>query len=461
MIKEFSNLEKILLILTFIGGSLILFVPIPYLFIALISVIVVVYLLFNPKVSFYVFIFTLPFTDRIRVLPISFSPNDIALSICIISILIDLFKMNFKIGIKTSIDKWNFIIFILYLFAGITSLSPTGILTTFKFLEAIFAFYIIIYLIRTKLIRISNVIKVLIFTGLIQALIGILQSITGQFGAGFQSQRGILGYFGIGSTTVWHAWGTFGGNGMLPEFLILISLFIIPFYKQINKNSKNKLTLSIYLLALYMGYSKESFLVLIVCLIIYYNLTAKNPKDAILKTSFISIAVLVFGLILMSTPYADTVNETLQGRFAIWKYPIYALTHNARFFFLGSGLNAYWEMIDPLLEPYIFNAAHFTMLAHNYYILAIQEFGIIGAGLLFAFFISMFKKFTKGSRKYVGYYSKFNIIGAMFISTIFTTSFFGQFYYSPFARVLMYIFLATILAKEPSFERIKRKCSNV
>jgi hypothetical protein len=459
MVKGFNNLEKVLLAFVALLGGLMLFIPIQYLFFGLISIIALIYLLFNPKACFYLLVFSIPFIERIRVLPISFSPNDIVILICAASTILSMFRTKFKVSVKTSIDKWNLILLIVYFLSGMTSLSPTGVLSSFKFLEAILVFYMIVYLIRAKEMRISDIIKAFLFTGLCQAVTGILQSTTGQFGAGFHSQRGILGYFGIGSKTVWHAWGAFGGNGMLPEFLILAALFVLPFLKHLKLNKSNKFLWAIFAVAIYMGYSKESILVLIVCLIIYFNLMAKNPREAIFKTGAFTAIVAIALIAIMSTAYMDTITETIQGRLLIWRYPIYALSNNMQYLFFGSGLNSYWELIDPLLEPYIFEQAHFSMLAHNYYLLTVQEFGLVGTGFLFAFFISMWKKFVKNVEKYKGYYKKFNIIGAMFISTIFTTSFFGQFYYHTFGKVLIYIFLGVILAKENTFAKLVRKCN--
>lgn len=458
MIKQFSSLEKILLTLVFVGGSLILFLPMQDLFIGLIALVIFVYLLLNPKICFYLVIFTIPIVERIRFLPISFSINDIMILTCIASVLLDIFINNKKISLKTSIDKWNILLFLIYLYAGITSIGDNGILTSFKFLEAIFIFYATVYLIRAKQTSLSKIIKVFIITGLFQASVGILQSLTGQFGAGFQSQRGYLGYLGIGSKTVWHAWGTFGGNGMLPEFLIDVMVLLLPFYKFIA--GKKKLILTVFLLAIYMGYSKESIFTLLVCVLFYYYLTAQNKKEAFSKISFISIITGVMALLLSKTGFMSTVDETLTGRLDIWSYPISALTSNMKYLWFGAGLNSYWSLIDPLLPQNILAKPHQYMLAHNYYLLVVEEMGLIGAVTLFSFFIAMGKKFFDRVKIYTGYYKDFNIAAFLFVITIFTTSFFGQFYYATFTKVLIYIFFGMILSKEYSFDGIIRKQLN-
>ena len=103
--------------------------------------------------------------------PVSFSINDILILICIMAVILNIFINDKNINLKTSIDKWNIVLLILYFITGITSLGETGILTSFKFLEAIFVFYITVYLIRTKQTSLSKIIKVFLFTGLFQEAI--------------------------------------------------------------------------------------------------------------------------------------------------------------------------------------------------------------------------------------------------------------------------------------------------
>jgi len=444
---KFSSIEKIFIALTIVGGSLILFFPIQYLLVALLGLICLAFLMINPKYCFYLVIFTIPFTERVRILPISFSPNDICVLLCILTIVLNLIYNSKKIDLKTSLDGWNLALLILYFVAGFTSIGPTGILTSFKFLEAISMFYITVYLMRSKQISLSNIIKAFLFTGLFQAILGILQSTTGLFGAAFQSQRGYLGYLGIGSTTVWHAWGTFGGNGMLPEFLFDMLLLLLPFYKLIKKVRAQAIVI-IFSIAIYMGYSKESLFTLLVCGLVYYYYNSKNKSEAIVRVTTISFVSGIISLVLANTPFLNTVNETVTGRQNIWSYPIYALTTNMKYLWLGSGLNSYWEIVDPLLPLNVLTKEHHYMLAHNYYLLAVQEIGLIGAGILFSFFVFMGIKFFKNFNSYKGYYRKLNLSAFLFVITIFTTSFFGQFYYLTFTKVLMYMVFGIILSKE-------------
>lgn len=452
MIKQFWSIEKLLLILVALSGSLILFLPIHFLAAALLGLIILVFLLLNPKKCFYLVIFTIPFVERIRVLPISFSINDILVVICLMSVAFDMLKRPEKVNLKTGIDIWHLVLFLVYLFAGVTSIGRTGILTTFKFLEAIMVYYSAVYLIRTKQVGWSGITRAYIITGIFQAIIGILQSTTGLFGPTFQSDRGYLGYFGIGSTIVWHAWGTFGGNGMLPGFLVILIFWILPFGKYIKSKSKN-IIITLFLVAIYMGYSKESLFTFFICGLIYYYYNSQNKKDALLKVIGLCSLVGTVALILSHTGFVNTVNVTMTGRFDIWHYPIYALSHNMRYLWLGAGLNSYWELIDPLLPTHELVHPHFYMLAHNYYLLAVEEMGIIGASILFGFFLNLGRIFLHNVKRYKGLYKKTNLAALMVVVTVFTTSFFGQYYYLTFAKIMIYIFFAVVLAKDSNYTK--------
>ena len=459
--NKFNKLDKIFILIAFVFGSLILFFPVHYLLLAFLGAIVFVFLLVKPQYCYYLVIFTITFPDRLRVLPISFSANDILILICILSVGLNLLINDRRVSLKTSIDKWNIVLLILYFITGITSLSNTGILTSFKFLEAIFVFYITVYLIRTKQISWSKIIKAFLFTALFQSLIGILQSTTGEFGATFQSERGYLGYLGIGPKIVWHAWGTFGGNGMLPEFLVDILLLSLPFLKFINTKKRN-IILAILLVAIYMGYSKESILALFVCGLIYYYYNSKNRKEALGKVAVFATITSIVSVIMANTSFVKTVDDTVASRFFIWSYPIAAFTNNIKYLWIGAGLNSYWALIDPLLPPNILAQEHEYMFAHNYYLLAVEEMGIIGAVILFSFFIFMCKKFFENFKKYKGYYRKLNMSVFLFLITIFTSSIGGFFYYNTYMKIMMYILFGMVLAKENFLnEAIKKRKPNV
>ncbi len=454
MINEHKNLDKLLITIVAICGSLILFIPVQKLLIALLCAMILLYLLVNPRISYYLVVFTIPIPERIRILPISFSANDICILICIMAILLNIFFKNPRISLKTSIDKWNIVLLVLYTYAGLTSLSPVGFLTTFKFIEAILMFYITVYLIRTKQISPINILKVFLFTGLFQGVLGILQSLTGQFGAYRYIPRGYLGYLGIGSTMVWQACGTIGGTGGLSEFIVDILLIMLPFHKFISAH-KRKIIFTIFLLTVYMGYEKLPVLNLLVASLIYYNLTAKNKSDAIFKTvSIIGITGIII-LALSSTAFMHTVTESIIGRQDIWSYPLYALSNNVKYLFFGSGLNSYWQLIDPLLPTNIVSKEHLYMLAHNNYLLTIQEMGIIGLFIVYGFYISLGKKFLNLFKKTEGFYKWINLSVFLVIITIFTSDIAGQFYYATYMKVMLFILFGLVLAKENVFKKLK------
>jgi len=220
--------------------------------------------------------------------------------------------------------------------------------------------------------------------------------------------------------------------------------------------------MAILLIAIYMGYTKLSILGLLICGLVYYNYTAKNRTEAAVKVTAVSSISAIVAVLLANTSFIKTVDNTMTGRFEIWSYPIAALTSNLKYLWLGSGLNSYWELIDPILPPNIFIEAHKHMLAHNYFLLSIQEMGLIGATILFSYFIFMGKKFLNNFKKYKGYYRNLNMAAFLFVITVFTSSCFGQFYYATYTKVLIYIFFGMVLAKENFlYNSIKKKEAHV
>jgi len=205
-----------------------------------------------------------------------------------------------------------------------------------------------------------------------------------------------------------------------------------------------------------MGYTKLSLFGLLVCGLVYYYFTSKKKTEALKKVSIISIITAVISIALSKTAFVGTVDDTLTGRQQIWSYPIAALSDNMRYLWFGSGLNSYWELIDPILPQNRLEEAHHGMLAHNYYLLNVQEMGIVGAGILFLFFISIGKKFFDNFKKYKGYYGTLNMAIFLIVITIFTSSCFGQFYYATYTKILIYIFFAMVLSKENFLQKFLR-----
>ena len=453
ILSKENKLNIILIFFATITGSLILIIPIQYLLVIFLLFCIFVYFVFKPQHCYYLLIFTIPFRDRIRELPfISFSVNEIFILICTISVILNIFFRDEKVNFRTKIDVWLVALLILYFEAGFYSLNPRALLSSFKFLEAVLAFYLTVYFIRTKKVKITYIVKAFLFTGLFQALLGILQSTTGQFGAGRQEVgRGFLGYIGIGPTVVRRAVGTYGGTGGLAGVLAILTFFILPFCQFLDKNRK-KIILFIFITAIYMGYGKVPFMELGVCWFFYIIYTSNNTKAILSKLSiFLTITL---GVILLSffTPFAATIYDSIQTRFFLWKYLIYMLSNDIHLLLFSSGLNSYFQLMNPILPQNqigVYTGPESTnwMLVHNYYLLVIQEMGLVGFFILFSFLFYLIIIFNKNYFQVKGSHRKIFLSGILVIIPIFISSFFGQFFMDPAIKIMFFIFFGMIFSK--------------
>lgn len=442
-----NKLDVILYICAFLVGAAVLVIPVPYLVILISSIFIFIFFVKKPIYSYYALILTIPFIDRIRALPISFSINDIFILLTTVVVLVNMAISKDKVSLKTKIDLWILLLLIIHFAAGLYSFYDRGLLSSFKFSEVILTYYITVYFIRTKKVKIATILKLLLFTGLIQALIGILQSTTGGFGAVFQSNRGYLGYFGLGSTRVWHAWGSFGGNGFLPNFLTILLFFFLPL-KNYFKSNMSKIILFIYIVAIYMGYSKESLLTFFICSLFYLIFTAKDFKKIVFKLSGVFLALACVGSMLMSTPFAETVFHSLRDRLYIWQYPLLVFSNNPHYLIFGTGLNSYFEIIKPVLPiTELMKSNHGGIFVHNYYFLVLQEMGIVGFLILFSFLFYILWFTTKKYIAIKGISRHLYLSVFLVITTIFTTGFFGMLFSFTPIQVLFFILFAIIFSK--------------
>ena len=454
ILSKENKLNIILIFFVAILGSLILIIPIQYLLAIFLLLCIFLYFIFKPQHCYYLLIFTIPFRDRIRELPfISFSVNEIFILTCTVSVILNIFFRNEKVNLRTKIDVWLVALLILYFEAGFYSLNPRALLSSFKFLEAVLAFYLTVYFIRTKKVKITYIVKAFLFTGLFQALLGILQSSTGQFGAGQLVDRGILGYLGVGPTVVRRAVGTFGGTGGLAEILATLTFFIWPFCRFLNKKKKIFI-LFIFITAIYMGYGKLPFMELRVCWLFYLIYTSKNTKAILSKLSkFLTITL---GVILLSfcTPFAATIYDSIQTRFLLWKYPIYMLSNDIHLLLFGSGLNSYYDLLIPILPQnqigvYTGSGTEYSnwLLVHNYYLLVIQEMGLVGFFILFSFFFYLIKIFNTNYFQTKSSNRKIFLSGFLVILPVFISSLFGQLFMEPAVKIMFFIFWGVALSK--------------
>lgn len=381
MIKQFSNLEILLLIMATLFGGLMLFIPIEYLFIGLICIIALAYLLLNPKVCFYIVIAT---STYVYALPLEkggvpFNHTDILITICFIGTFLRLmFVDKFKINLRTKIDIWLVALLILYFFAGMTSASHRGYQGFLKLGEAIAVFYMTVYFIRTKTITISKLIKLILFIAIFQALIGYLQSLTGGLGADFKDNRGYLGYLGIGSSLVWHGMGTMVHFNCLGAFLSSILLFFIPIYHFIIKNKKKgKIILFILLAGIITTYSRSALICITSGSLIFYYYKTQNKVKFSAILGIISIFIIAAHNFLKNTSYIST----LSPRNKVWNYSWDIILSSPHNLLLGTGLKSF----ENVASAYMANS-YIYRHPHNLYMAMLLETGIIGLILILAFF---------------------------------------------------------------------------
>ncbi len=435
----YNDIDKMLISVAIFIGIMSLFIPIWWLLSFILAISIFIWGLLRPKDLYYVMVFTIPFSERIRALPISFSINDIMVLWCFVGVFLQFFLKNQRINLSTKIDGWIIGLLFLYTAAGFTSEGPTGYLSSFKFLEVVFVYYMTIYFIRTNQVKISKIIKLIIYTALFQSLFGILQSLTGSFGANFQSARNILGYIGIGSTTVWHGIGTLGHFNMLGNYLITVVLFYLPINKYALKNTqKSFLAFLIFLIGIYMTYSRGSWMGLLFGFFLFVLLTYKNKfKLNLLFVSSFAFITYAY-LFLKDTSYV----QTLSPRNAIWEGVFASVSSSLKHFYFGAGLNSYEQTVwNYLPQDDIF------WYAHNFYLLCWQETGLIGFIVIFGFLIYILFNSIYSFKKNHGLRKIMNLAIVLSVFSIFFVSIFDHAYSLTFFKILLFLFLGLVYAK--------------
>lgn len=431
--------NRIIIILSIFAGALILIIPIHKLLILLFGFLIFFYFLINPKICFYLMIFTIPYVERLRILPISFSANDLCILMCFMSVIFQILTKGKIPNIKTKLDGWNIVLLLLFFAAGITSISDTGLLASFKFFEAVAVFYLTVYFVRTKQLKIASVIKLLIFTALWQAFYGIFQSITG-IGTTFQNPRGLLGYLGIGSKMVKQACGTMGHFNAFGVFMLTIFLFIFPFAKNIFKNkSYRKFVMIILFLGIYFSYSRNCLIGLFFCTLYYLFITLKNKGIFLCCTAIMSGFIGILYKILSNTDYINTISSRAEIRNAV----IASIVSSPRNLWFGAGLNSYELSVYAYLPQ-----NNVLWYAHNFYLATAQEMGIVGFVIFFAFLIYVLKDTYKTLVHGHGMRKALNFGATLCIFSIFAIGFFDHAYSSTYAKVLLFTLLGLVYARQ-------------
>ncbi len=436
-----------LLVPLFLGGMLLL-VPIQYPLLLVIGAIGLVYLVLNPVHAFYLLIFTIPFTERIRVLPVSFSPNELVVLFCAVLMPIHYLLQDQKISLKTRLDGWILGLTLIFLLAGILSEYARGILGSLKFMEAVFTYYMTVYLIRSGQITRPRILKVLIFTALFQAGFGILQALTGSFGTNFQSNRGYLGYFGLGSSLVWHGRGTMYLFNELGNFLTTIFLIFLPLYAFCVKNKGWGKTVGLILLfAIIVTYSRGSLLGLIAGCLYFFTQVQPNRKKAILTAAGIVLAIAPIAYILSNSSYVDTLS--FNDRLMIWEVPLTAITQSAKSLWLGSGLGSYEVVAWPYIPADIPLSEYEKWFAHNFYLLTVLELGLLGAALFFGFLIYVWFDTYKQFHIRQGGMKAYSLSMSGALIALFFVSIFDHAFASTYYKVFIFMMLGLLYSAPP------------
>lgn len=444
MIKQFSSLEIILLSLVAIGGALILFVPMQYLFFAFLGAIILMYLILSPKISFYLMLFLSPwstgFVGEFSSLP--FNQCDIFIFITFLGIMLKiLFGKWSTVNISTRIDKWLVVLLILNFIEGVVSISHRGYQGFLRYSELVTIFYMSVYFIRTKNIKFSEILNCMLFIGLFQASWGILQSLTGSLGANFHSDRGYFGYIGLGSSSVWHGRGGFEHFNQLGPFLSCLFLFFLPINYFLSKNKKKGyIILSILLLGIINTYSRGSLMALIASLILFLYQIQKDKAKFLFKV--IPIGAIIFGIsnFLKSTSYVTT----LAPRNLMWQLAFNAINQNTRSRLFGTGLKSYEDAVFPFLPANVSSAEFGNYFAHNFFIANIVEVGYVGLSIILSFLlyvlISAYIGF-KNSTKLVKY---LNLSIGLIFFTIFFEGMFDHAFNQFSLQIWLYLFLGIL-----------------
>ena len=398
-IKDFSNFQYsslLFIIMTIIFGSSMLVLPVQAVFLVIIAIAGMLFFIKYPQFCFYLIIFTLPFADTYWYFfgsPAGIAMHDILIMVCIIAVSINIIMKDERVDFSTPLDKWFFVLIPLYIFAGLNSTNfNKGILVSAKFIEAVIAYYLTVYFIRTRKISISNIFTALLFTALFQSLLGILQSLTGKFGIVYTSDRGYLGYFGIGSSQVFQAAGTFGHFATLGHYLLTVLLLYIPVYYFISrKEYYHKIIIAIMFMALIMTYSRGAFSAFVFSFVYFLYFAIKEKKRFFLALAIIAMIFMPVSYYLSHTSYVFT----LRPRNEIWEIHWAYITNNLDKIWMGNGLNSVADTIWQYMPQDQLPTDYTSWTAHNLYLWYLEEMGIIGLIIYFSFLVFIFLQTLK------------------------------------------------------------------
>lgn len=436
----------IFLLVSTLLGVMSLVLPVHWIAAAIVGMLVLAYLAMNPDKTFYLAIFTIPFTDRVRVLPISFSLNELVILYAFVLCVAHAFIRGHRVSLRTALDPWIAVLTVMFFLAGAFSESNTGLLGFFKIVEAFIMYYMSVYLLRTQQVTRATILKALLITGVSQALLGIFQSVTG-IGADFQSNRGYLGYIGLGSNKVWHGRGTTWHFNTLGNFLVINLLIFVPmFFRHVKQKKKALIWAGIIFLGILTTYSRGSLLGLIAGTIFYLAVSQPNLKRSLLMVSaFVLFVIFPLAYMLTNSSYVETVSY--DERLIVWQVPLAAITSSVKAMWFGSGLNSYAEVAWPHVPAWVPMDQYRNWFAHNFYLLTVVEAGIIGAMILFAFLLYTWLDAWVKYAGFRGGQKSYAILMSVAMIGVFFVSIFDHTFASPHYKVLIFVLLSLLYVK--------------
>lgn len=398
--NQFSKLDKIFIFLAFVCGALILFVPVHYLLFAFLFLVIIFFLLVNPVYCYYAAVFSIPLV----------SPNiyyvhlqDVLILTCLAgTFLISRNNQLPKISFKTVLNKWIIAILILFIIKGLTAFDfERGILYLGRFIEAVILFYLTVYFIRTKKVKILTIVKILILTSLFQAGLGIIQSLSGKFGVQeYCTNRGYFGYLGLGPTTVYSGRGTFWHFAPFGHYMATILLFFLPIYHHCFKNKTiGKILVLILFMGVVFSYSRGAMASFILCYVYYLFLITQDKKAFFKKIALLMMILVPYAVYLLTN---HNYIATLSLRNPIWNIHFAYLKNNPLDLWFGTGFESRFYGYFRYVPGNIPIEKYLNFNAHNLLLNFVEELGILGAVIYFSFlikiFVDTFKRINKGPK---------------------------------------------------------------
>lgn len=420
-------------------------IPPYWIILAAIAFAIMAWLAMHPEKIFYLVVFTIPFTDRVRILPVSFSVNDLMILFCLGVCIIHAVVRDQKFSLRTVLDPWLVVLSGMFFLAGVFSEGDSGVLGFLKIFEAVVVYYLAVYLVRTRQITRSQVLKCLIWTAMFQAALGLFQSLTG-IGSNFDSYRGYLGYLGLGSNHVWHGRGTTWHFNALGNYLATNLMIFLPvFYFISKKKPQIYLTLAIIIFGLITTYSRGSLLGLGAGLIYLLAVSQPTMKRSLKVVGAFILVIAPIVWYFSHTSYVETVSY--EGRLEIWKVPLAAITNSDKAFWFGNGLNSYEAVAWPFIPSYVLPDQYHNWFAHNFYLLTVVEVGVVGALIFFGFLLWLLVDTFRKYKQWHGMMSVYSLGISSALVTIFFISIFDHSFASPYFKIFLFLLLGLLYVK--------------